>query len=142
MAYDPMDETGVVARTVWAESRSQGRVGMEAVASVIRNRRGAPRWWGRGWLSVCQKPYQFSCWLPTDLNLPKLLAVDETDPQFAMALEIAAAAIAGTLVDPTGGADSYYAVGTRKPRWATDACHTVTIGGHAFYRVELDPPTA
>lgn len=131
---DPVD---IVARTVWGEARNQGRAGMEAVAAIIRNRVRAPRWWGRDWISVCRKPYQFSCWLEDDINLPKLLAVDDRDPEFKIALEVAESALDDTLVDPTGGADSYFAVGTRRPKWATEVRHVATIGAHAFYCVEL-----
>lgn len=137
MTYDPLNPTDVIARTIWAEARNQGTAGMAAVACVIKNRQDNPSWWGRSWISVCQKPFQFSAWNPGDPNLPKLLGVDESDPQFVMALDLAAAVQAGALVDHTGGADSYFAVGTRHPAWATDTKHTVTIGGHAFYRVEL-----
>lgn len=34
----PFDTQGVLARTLWAEARSQGGEGMHAVANVIMNR--------------------------------------------------------------------------------------------------------
>ena len=34
----PFDTQGVLARTLWAEARSQGSEGMHAVANVILNR--------------------------------------------------------------------------------------------------------
>jgi spore germination cell wall hydrolase CwlJ-like protein len=127
------------ARTIWGEARGEGQPGMEAVACVIRNRVRHPRWWGRDFSSVCLAHSQFSCWNAGDPNLPKLRAVTDADPQFKIALKVADAAASGTLVDPTGNADSYFAVGTPEPFWVQHATYTCTIGDHAFYRVELLP---
>lgn len=135
---DPVD---VLARTVWGEARSDGRAGMEAVASVVLNRARHPRWWGTDVLSVCLDPWQFSCWNQADPNLPKLSAVDDRDAAFQLALLVAHDAVNGVLADPTGGADSYYEIGTRAPSWAVRSKWTRNILGHAFYRVELPAPT-
>ena len=139
MSYDPTDATDVVARTLWGEARGEGRGGMEAVAAVIANRVRNPRWWGRDWISVCRRPFQFSCWNPDDPNADKIVAVTGADPTFVTATLVAEHVINGQLADPTGGADSYFAVGTPEPAWAATAAHTVTIGRHAFYCVELRP---
>lgn len=130
----------IMARTLWGEARGEGVAGMTAVACVIMNRARHPRWWGNTPDSVCTKPYQFSCWLPDDPNRAKLLAVTDTDAQFAEALDITARAIDGLVADVTGNADSYYALGTPQPVWAATAIHTATIGGQAFFRTELPPP--
>src|SRR5690606_7288829 len=106
----------VLARTLWGEARGEGRRGLEAVAAVIMNRRAAGRW-GASVEAVCRAPRQFSCWNPDDPNRRKLEAVDENDPVFALCREIAAAALAGRLADPTGGATHYHARGVR-PWWA------------------------
>lgn len=137
MTYDPTDPTDILARTVWGEARGQGRAGMEAVAATIANRVHNPRWWGNGWLSVCRKPYQFSCWNPDDPNLPKMLKVDGTDAAFVTALAVADEAINGRLADPTGGADSYFDLSISAPSWATADKFTVQIGDMRFYRIEL-----
>ena len=42
------DTADLFARVLWAEARSQGQAGMEAVASVVINRAGHPAWWGHG----------------------------------------------------------------------------------------------
>jgi spore germination cell wall hydrolase CwlJ-like protein len=62
----PFDTQGVLARTLWAEARSQGGEGMHAVANVILNRAAQPDWWGKDIRSVCLAPYQFSCWNEND----------------------------------------------------------------------------
>jgi hypothetical protein len=130
------------ARTIWGEARGEGKIGMEAVACVIRNRVRNPRWWGKDYSSVCLHPFQFSCWNANDPNLPKLRSVTDADPQFRTALEVASDAGSGNLADPTGNADSYFAVGTPEPSWARTAAYTRTIGHHAFYRVSLPPGDA
>jgi cell wall hydrolase len=133
----PSATLDVLARTVWGEARGEGRPGMEAVACVIRNRALHPRWWGDDIPSVCRHPWQFSCWNANDPNLPKLRTVDASDPTFAQALTVARAAATGQLLDPTGGADSYYAEGIPAPAWAARATFTKQIGRHLFFRMEV-----
>jgi len=131
----------VLARTLWGEARGAGVTGMKHVASVILNRAAHPRWWGTDVRSVCLKPYQFSCWNADDPNLPKMRAVTVADRNFSDARYIAGQALAGAVVDETGGADSYYALSMpRPPAWAAEAAHTMSDGFHAFWRVELPAP--
>jgi N-acetylmuramoyl-L-alanine amidase len=137
-APDPANARDTLARTIWGEARGEASGGMEAVASVILNRAAHPRWWGKDVSGVCLKPYQFSCWLENDPNRPKMLAVDEkTDAPFARALAIADSALAGTLHDATGGADSYADLRVCSPPWAKTARQTAQIGHHTFFKVEL-----
>ena len=135
MSTDPhsLDTHSVFARTIWGEARGEGRSGMEAVASVILNRAALPGWWGTDVKSVCLAPWQFSCWLPDDPNREKMLAVDVSDPQFEIASEIAAKALAGELADGTGHADSYVNLAVDQPRWLEGAKETCVIGHHTFY---------
>lgn len=137
MKPDPAD---TLARTVWAEARGEGVAGMEAVSAVIINRARFPRWWGRDVESVCRAPWQFSCWNSDDPNLPKLRAVTTADPQFRQAAAIAARALAGTLPDPTGGADSYFDPRAASPAWANGRRPVAVIGNHRFYRLEIPAP--
>ena len=130
----------VFARTLWGEARGEGLVGMEAVACVIRNRAAHPGWWGKDIRGVCLAPQQFSCWNAGDPNLPKLKAVTAADGQFSVALQAANAAASGTLADITDGADSYFALHTPMPKWATSDKFIKNIGNHAFYRVQIPPP--
>lgn len=123
----------VLARTIWGEARGEGRDGMIAVANVVVNRANAGGWWGNSIREVCLKPWQFSAWNPTDPNLIRMLKVDDTDPQFADALQIAAAAVAGRLPDITGGATNYQVRGTGAA-WAAGMQQTAAIGAHDFYR--------
>lgn len=130
-----------LARTIWGEARGDGAPGMSAVAAVIVNRADHPRWWGADIISVCTKPWQFSCRDAGDPNLPKLEAVTQDDPSFVLALDIAERAVARTLPDPTNGADSYYDRSMPSPpAWVDGAIWTADIGTQRFYRVELPPP--
>lgn len=122
----------VLARTLWGEARGEGRAGMQAVACVIVNRAQDPGWWGRSVAEVCLKPWQFSCWLDSDPNRAKLLAVTAVDKSFALGLQLAQAAMAGKLADYTFGATHYHAVEIA-PGWALGHTPCAVIGRHAFY---------
>ena len=131
---DGVDPVETLARTVWGEARGEGRTGMVAVASVIKNRADHPRWWGHNIVSVCTDPYQFSCRNRTDPNYPKLLSVTASDPQYAEALDIAAGVIAGTTPDAVQGATRYY--DSRMPippSWAVGHTPLCQIGHHLFF---------
>jgi N-acetylmuramoyl-L-alanine amidase len=127
----------VLARTIWGEARGQGVTGMEAVAAVVLNRvavaaaRGG-YWWGNDIISVCQKPYQFSCWNRSDPNYRKLLEVTEKNIHFATCIRIARRAVAGVLEDPTGGATHYHTTAI-SPYWSQGKTPTAVIKDHIFY---------
>lgn len=128
----------VLARTLWGEARGEGPVGMEAVCAVILNRVAHAQekggyWWGDNIISVCQKPYQFSCWNRSDPNYRKLQGITESDIHFATALRIARRALAGTLADATGRATHYHEQSIL-PGWAKGQTPTARIGRHIFYR--------
>ena len=136
-------EIDTLARTLWGEARSDGHIGMQAVAHVILNRvkvaqeKGGRYWWGNNIIQVCQKPYQFSCWNRSDPNFQKLQAVGEGDLYFKTALRIARRAIIGALDDITGGATHYHADYV-SPYWARGKKPSFQTGRHIFYKmVEL-----
>ncbi len=134
----PDDRTlQILARTLYGEARGEGRRGLEAVAAVILNRvaRAAARggyWWGTTVAEVCQKPWQFSCWNRGDPNRRRIERVTDADPAFRLCLEVARAALAGALADPTGGACHYHAAAIR-PGWARGRTPSARIGRHLFY---------
>lgn len=125
------------ARTAWGEARGEGVRGMQAILNVIANRAAHPGWWGHDVSSVCTTPWQFSCRNEGDPNFQKLRAVTDEDPLFRSALTLAERMASHTLTDITGGADSYYAIGSSKPRWAMNRSPLKIIGHHAFYRIGL-----
>lgn len=129
---DPQD---TLARTMWGEARNQSQDGLQAIANVVMNRVNHPTWWGNDVVSVCTKPYQFSCWLIGDPNRSKLMAVTQDDPIFAQCYRIAGNAITGNLPDLTNCSDSYYAKSlAHPPNWAEGLNPTIVIGDHIFFK--------
>ncbi|GCE83116.1 cell wall hydrolase [Komagataeibacter diospyri] len=134
-----LDATAIdtAARTAWGEARGEGLCGMQAVLNVIGNRAAHPGWWGRDITSVCRAPWQFSCWNADDPNAGKIASLNQSDPQYRTAHELALQLVAGALVDLTDGADSYYRHGSPVPMWALPRFFIKTIGHHDFYRIGL-----
>lgn len=129
-----------LARTIWGEARGEGAAGMQAVAAVILNRfaiakKSGGYWWGHDLISICRKPYQFSCWNENDPNFQKLQAVDSRDLSFATALRLARRAATTGLTDPTGGATHYHAAGV-SPYWARNEKPCAVLGRHIFYKLK------
>ncbi|MEM6902049.1 MAG: cell wall hydrolase [Pseudomonadota bacterium] len=135
----------VLARTIWGEARGEGTAGMNAVAAVVINRvqvaeaAGGRYWWGADVVSVCKRPWQFSCWNEGDPNRTQIASVDATDPYFATALRIARRAIHRLIPDPTigdgeKGATHYHHRGIM-PSWAIGQRAQASIGQHLFYRL-------
>lgn len=127
-------DVDVLARTIWGEARGDGWEGMQAVANVVMNRAAIGGWWGSTVKDVCLKRWQFTAWEAAPLgNRERMLSVDESNAAFAMALQIAAAAVAGQLPDITGGATHYHNASV-SPKWASSATVSAQVGGHTFYR--------
>jgi spore germination cell wall hydrolase CwlJ-like protein len=129
----------VLARTLWGEARGEGIAGMVAVAWTIRNRVDdgkAKSWWGEGYVGVCQKPWQFSCWNVNDPNYPFLSGARAiSKAEFAICQLAARQVIDGVKPDPTGGATHYYATTMPKPpKWVAGAKQTLKLGHHVFFR--------
>jgi spore germination cell wall hydrolase CwlJ-like protein len=137
------EDVRVLALTLWAEARGEGLQGMIAAGWTIRNRvnidlfnDGKEDWWGEGYVSVCKKPWQYSCWNKNDPNYPYLIGQKVIPPiQYELAKRAAVAVIEGTSADPTGGATHYYSTSMKiAPRWASAGIKTVQIGKHIFYK--------
>ena len=129
-----------LARTVWAEARGEGVLGMEAVANVVANRAHHPGWWGRDVESVCLAPKQFSCWNADDPQVDMIRAVTPEDPLFREAQKVAAEALLGTLPDHTNGADHYVNLAVDHPSWAKGETPCAVIGHHTFFRIQNPAP--
>lgn len=149
--YPEFDELQIVARTLWGEARRAGPIGMQAVASVIRNRsqaaarygknrggRAHPQFGDGSLRSACLAKFQFSCWNSGDPNLPQLLEDLDDDQHFDMTLDIAATAIEGTLPDSTKGATHYlterFHASASPEHWSRRMQVTVCIGQHVFLK--------
>jgi spore germination cell wall hydrolase CwlJ-like protein len=139
---DPLnhpDPADILARTLWGEARGESKAGRQAVASVVLNRiayaraKGGRYWWGNDIVSVCLKPWQFSCWNASDPNRAKLESVGESNKAFLQCLRIAADALSGRLADSIEGATHYHVEGLSPP-WAKNREPVARIGKHVFYK--------
>lgn len=129
-----------MARTLWGEARGEPIEGQIAVAWVIRNRAENGRWWGRDIEGVCRKPWQFSCWHDQPgIRLPSL----DKNPRFSDLKNLCREVLEGKYTDPTMRSDHYCTTAVApKTAWAKTRKPVVTIGAHAFYRLELKEPSA
>ena len=124
----------IVSATIFGEARSESEAGQEAVAWVIRNRQTLhPRWRGMTLQTICQQRWQFSCWLSTDINHAKLLAVSLETPGFAPCLQAAIRVLTGVAPRLIGNATHYYADTIHTPGWARGKIPVVQIGHHLFF---------
>lgn len=137
-----MTDGDVLALTIWGEARSEPVEGQIAVANVIRNRKESGKW-GATYAAVCRARKQFSCWNPgNDANHQALMAyvgqIEAGEPfkdvWLRQAQWIAAAVIAGALLDNTKGATHYHALALDPlPAWAVG--HTgKRIGNQLYYQ--------
>ncbi|WP_095080297.1 cell wall hydrolase [Pseudomonas sp. Irchel s3h17] len=136
---DNEKDRDILARTLWGEARGESIAGQIAVAWTIRNRVNdgrAKSWWGEGYVGVCQKPYQFSCWNRNDPNHAYLTGAKQIPfREFAQAQIAAEQVIGGKVPDPTGGATHYYATTMpAAPVWAAKAKQTLQLGRHVFFK--------
>lgn len=126
-----------VARTIWAEARSDGIAGMTAVANVISNRVSHPSWWGKTWEGVCRARSQFSCWNGGDENYRAMINVKPGDASFDVAVRIASDAIAGRLADTTKGATTYKVTKLPWPQsWGVVVPPLAVVGHQSFYTLQ------
>lgn len=112
----------VIAKTLYAEARGEGRRGLEYVASVIYNR-------GKGkadkCVKACLKPYQFSCW-----NGKSDIRVNRNSRAWKICLELQEQIEDGTF-KPLTKAKHYYANTIKTPKWARGK-KSILIGNHYF----------
>lgn len=131
---DNKTEIEIVALTAWGENRSGGVQGMQSVINSIMNRAAHPRWWGNNPRDVCLQPQQYDCWNTTTANYQAMCNVNESDPAYEEALELAREAIEGTLNDITHGACFYYAKTMKEPPyWAKGVTPCADIAGQLFF---------
>ena len=122
-------QAGIVALTILAESQSEGKSGMSAVACVIAqrslNRNLTPE-------KVCLQKWQFSCWNgKSEKDLDHLYKSPMAD--WALYLEENIHSMNRAKV---GFADHYYADWIKAPYWTKGQKPVAVIGQHKFYRLK------
>ena len=120
---------GIVALTILAEARGEGKDGMAAVACVIAqrslNRNLTPE-------QVCLQKWQFSCWNgKTESDLQHLYKSPMAD--WALYLEENIGSMNRAKI---GFADHYYANWIKAPYWAKGQKPVSIVGKHKFYRLK------
>lgn len=127
-----LTNTFMLALCVYREARNQSPEAARGVAAVVMNRTKHPGWWGQDVFSVVTKPYQFSSFNHADPNVTVFGA--PADHIWQECMNIAAEAIGGSLVDPTGGATLYYSDPCNpKPTWALRYKELCVIGAFHFF---------
>jgi hypothetical protein len=132
----PGDAETIVAQTLWGEAAGEGRIGMEAVANVIRNR-SDQQWRGKAdEVAVCLDHKQFSCWNDGSPLLSRMERVQrQPDDAWRTAREVARLMLARRLSDRTQGATHYLASSLRqRPGWLQGAQLCCVIGRHEFFK--------
>jgi len=132
--YSPQD-LDLVARTAWAEARSEGPQGIQAVANVIFNR---ARQTGKTPGEIVRERGQFEPWMNADTRR-RMEAL--TPEQLAPVMQAIQPALEGQ--DVTNGADHFYspraqsALGRRPPSW--DNGRGIDLGNHRFFSLGYGP---
>ena len=124
-----------LALMIWREARGESQEARVAVGfTVVERIRSGIRWWGRDVASVLFCKWQYSSLTdPRDRQLTLWPVAD--DPAWRQCLDIADLVLAGKVVNPAPGADSYFDLSIRPPKWATPERHIGDIGRLRFYRV-------
>ena len=129
MKFEDLD---IMAKTMWGESRNQDTSGQIAVASVIKNRAEARRWYGDTPKEVCLKDWQFSCWNEGDPNKEKMEQLSKTDPIYIKMLGIGFLVMSGKIKDNTQNSTHYHTKAV-KPKWSYNVQPVCEYGEHLFY---------
>lgn len=110
----------LLALCIWREARGETIPAKVGVAWVIRNRAKNPSWWGKDWISVILKPWQFSSFNVGDPNATKFPVPEDTS--WIACLQAAEIAWEGIETDPVDGATHYFdkSLDANPPKWATD----------------------
>ena len=92
--------------------------------------------WRTSLRSILLHPWQYSCFNRGDPNRSKLISVTETDPEYAVAMQLAADALSGKLPDITNSATHYYDDRMPSmPSWAIDRTPCFILGTQKYFRV-------
>ena len=138
--YTAFQAANIIARTLYAEARNDGKEGMEAVASVIYNRADGKK---EFFTNACLKPKQFSCWNkftkeeadPKNfkIKIPSSVKVNAKNVKLWKEANAIAADMLADAFKPTTTANMYYAKSMIKPpSWANIMTKKETIGSHYF----------
>lgn len=130
-------DTFLMALCLWREARNQSYRCREAVACSVMNRVLRPSWWGGDVQTVVTKKWQYSSF--TDPHDKQLTFFPQRgDLRWLECLTIAEEVIAGRVVNPVPGADSYYDDSIPPPKWATPETFVAKIERIIFHNLDRD----
>lgn len=132
-----IDDLLAATQTIAMEARTQSINGQIAVGAVLLNRLKRPKYFKCSSIwEVCHAPWQFSCWNnSSDKNLEAVMNMMLNNPVMIESMKAFLTAFEG--VDPTNGADHYFADYIAAPDWAKPKNKTIQIGTHIFYKIAL-----
>ena len=126
---DQFTREEIVAITILAEARGEGKRGMYAVACVISTRTKER---GKTGAQVCVQPWQFSCW-------------NKNDPQRSHLRKLLQHKLAPYAIELARNIDklqlqfvkyaNHYHTKRVKPYWSKGKRPVVTIGNHLFFKL-------
>lgn len=119
----------------WREARGEiASFGVDALRGVVHVIANRAKKRNQSWPQVVFAYEQFSSLTaPGDPQIKAGLVPNADDPIFAQCYDAADGAFNND-IDPTFGADFYFADGIGVPYWANSMTFTVKIGHHNFYR--------
>lgn len=127
------NDADALARTIIGEA-SPNPTERVAVGHTILNRATQA---GRSVQDIVLAPGQFEPWM-TSKRTKELMSISTDDPKYQEALSLAQNLLSGSIPDPTGGADHFYApkaqrdLGRKPPKW--DDGSGTDIGQTRFFR--------
>ena len=126
-------EQRILAQTILAEARGDGRAGMYAVAACIKVRAQKRN---LSFKEVCLQPWQFSCWNKNDPNRKKMVSfLKLPQARYALRLSTNMKKINTKFI---GHANHYMTIKlwrTGKVKWAKGKKHCAYAGSHEFYKL-------
>jgi hypothetical protein len=141
--FNKLNSLEAMTLTLYAEGRGEPHDGQVAICDIILNR---SQLWKQGIKEICFAPKQFSCYLSTDKQYPKLLEIASNfdkalseNESLRKCYEVAYMVLSAMGESIIGNATFYRVPGT-KNKWFDGAVKSGTllkvcdIGNHEFFR--------
>lgn len=136
-AVRELTEVFAVSLAGWREARGEALDARTCVVCSILNRCARPAWWGSSPAEVVFKALQYSSLTyPADPQLVRWPAWD--DPRWFDAVDLARRGLAGALVHPLPGADSYHDISVATPPRMATGRYCGQLGRLKFFDVDHD----
>ena len=151
-SFNRLSDTQMLALTIYGEARGEPLKGKIAVGLVVLEREKMKRW-GKGIKKVVLSPYQFSCFLPSDVNHKKLKNIaDNWKVSFnrnktlqevyyiadgIMNRKLTNFSFSSIVLGVHHNRPTHFKTKAVNPRWAKKMKMVAEIGNHQFFAKEL-----